>query len=176
MARYTSPLNNIKVASPCSANWDEMYGTERKRLCGDCNMNVYNLSAMTRAEAESLIMNAEGRVCARFYRRTDGTVITKDCPVGWRAAKQRMRKIWGAVASVLLAFMAGIGFTSLFGREESPMVMGAVAVERPVEEYPTMGGIEPLMGNVAIDDPYVMGEVEPDNANMTMGKVAIDDK
>ena len=54
MARFTSPLNNVRVASPCSANWDEMYGTDRKRLCSQCDMNVYNLSAMTREEAESL--------------------------------------------------------------------------------------------------------------------------
>ena len=53
MAKFESPLNNIKIASPCSANWDEMYGNERKRFCGDCKLNVYNLSGMSRDEAET---------------------------------------------------------------------------------------------------------------------------
>jgi hypothetical protein len=173
MARFTSPLNNIKVASPCSANWDEMYGTERKRHCGDCNMNVYNLSAMTKIEAERLIMNTEGRLCARFYRRPDGTILTKDCPVGLRAAKQKVLKIWTAAASLVIAFLAGIGITSLFGREEAPVIMGDIKIERPATPVePSMGGIEPMMGNVAIDDPYVKGEEEPVNANMVMGRVA----
>jgi hypothetical protein len=133
-----------------------MYGTDRKRLCGDCNMNVYNLSAMTKLEAERLIMNAEGRLCARFYRRPDGTVLTKDCPVGWKAARQRVVKIWGAVASLLLAFLAGLGITSLFGRRENPVVMGEMTIERPVEEPMTMGAVVPQqleeMGDVSYSE------------------------
>ena len=66
-----------------------MYGDDRKRFCGDCKLNVYNLSGMSREEAEALIMNAEGRLCVRFYKRRDGSVITGDCPVGWARVKQR---------------------------------------------------------------------------------------
>ena len=73
MSRYKSPLDNIKIASPCSANWSQMYGNDRMRFCGDCKLNVYNLSGMTRNEAENLIMNAEGRLCVRFSAsRRDG--------------------------------------------------------------------------------------------------------
>lgn len=165
MARFTSPLHNIKVAKPCSESWDEMYGTDRKRMCGKCDLNVYNLSAMTRAEAEQLIMNTEGRLCARFYRRPDGTVITKDCPVGLAAAKKKVRKFWTATASLAMALFAGIGLASLGNEEESPAVMGEmVPVERPYGE--------PLMGNVAIDDDYVMGAVAPDDREV-VGKVRV---
>ena len=87
MSRFESPLNNIRIASPCSANWDEMYGNDRMRHCGQCKLNVYNLSGMTRQEAEALVTYAEGRLCVRFYRRTDGTVITENCPVGWARVK-----------------------------------------------------------------------------------------
>jgi hypothetical protein len=72
MAKFTNPLANVRVASPCPANWDEMVGDERKRFCGQCKLNVYNLSGMPRDEAENLLLNAEGRLCVRFYRRTDG--------------------------------------------------------------------------------------------------------
>ena len=72
-AKFSSPLNNIKIASPCSQDWDAMIGSERKRYCGDCKLNVYNLSGMSRTEAENLLSNSEGRLCVRFYRRADGT-------------------------------------------------------------------------------------------------------
>ena len=87
MSNLNSPLKDVRIASPCSADWDKMYGDDRKRFCGDCKLNVYNLSGMTREEAEGLIMRAEGRLCVRFYKRRDGTVITQDCPVGWERVK-----------------------------------------------------------------------------------------
>ena len=76
MAKFTNPLDSIKVASPCSADWDAMIGNNRQRHCGDCKLDVYNLSGMTKRDAENLIMNSEGRLCARFFRRADGTVTT----------------------------------------------------------------------------------------------------
>ncbi len=62
MNKFTSPLDNIKVASPCSQDWNAMFGTDRKRFCGDCKLNVYNLSGMTKKEAERLLADSEGRV------------------------------------------------------------------------------------------------------------------
>ena len=82
MTRNKFELDRIAVASPCSVAWDEMEGDDRVRFCDRCSLNVYNISAMTKAEAESVITNTEGRVCARFYRRADGTILTQDCPVG----------------------------------------------------------------------------------------------
>ena len=85
---FVNSIDDIRIASPCRSDWNEMYGDDRQRFCGECKLNVYNLSGMTRDDAETLVMNAEGQVCVRFFRRQDGTVITKDCPVGWRAVKQ----------------------------------------------------------------------------------------
>src|SRR5688500_3609243 len=53
-------LENIRVATPCRADWKLMTGDERTRHCGDCKKNVYNLSNMTRDEAEALILEKEG--------------------------------------------------------------------------------------------------------------------
>jgi len=52
MKKFTNPLDNVRVASRCSADWNEMYGSERKCFCADCKLNVYNLSDMTRDQAE----------------------------------------------------------------------------------------------------------------------------
>ena len=108
MSKYTNPLDNIKIAAPCSADWNEMYGDERKRFCGECKLNVYNLSKMTRAEAENFLINAEGRVCLRIYRRDDGTVLTQNCPVGWLAVKKKVSRTATAAFALIAGFFSGI--------------------------------------------------------------------
>ena len=57
-----------------------MEGDEWVRHCGECRLNVYNVSAMTEEKALELIAEREGRLCVRFYQRHDGTVLTEDCP------------------------------------------------------------------------------------------------
>ncbi len=160
MSKFDSPLNNIRVASPCKADWDTMYGDERKRFCGDCKLNVYNLSGMTRDEAEALIMNAEGRVCVRFFRRADGTVITQDCPVGWAKVRQRTSLILAAGFSMVMALFTGVLFASIFGREStSGATVGVLAMPTPTPMPPTMGAVsireikgKPTMGDIAVPD------------------------
>jgi hypothetical protein len=110
MARFTSKLNNVRVAAPCPADWDSMYGNERVRFCEQCQLNVYNLSEMPRAEAEELIGRAEGRLCVRYYRRNDGSILTQNCPVGLRRLKRRLSRVATAVGSSVLSFLAGVGF------------------------------------------------------------------
>jgi hypothetical protein len=114
MRNFTHPLDDIKIASPCSADWNEMYGNDRKRFCGDCKLNVYNLSDMTRDEAENLLMISEGRLCVRFFRRDDGTILTKNCPVGWQATKQRASRIAVAATSMLFSFFSSFGIARMF--------------------------------------------------------------
>ena len=147
MSNFDNPLKNIRIASPCSANWDEMYGNERKRFCGDCQLNVYNLSGMGRKEAEDLILNSEGRLCVRFYRRPDGSIITQDCPVGWAKIKQRVSAVATAVFSLLIGLFSGLFFVSVFAGPERNAVMGTipvtpVATPEPTPEYQhTMGAV-----------------------------------
>jgi hypothetical protein len=109
MSRFNNPLASVSVATPCPAEWNNMAGGDRVRFCNQCELNVYNLSAMTRAEAEALITRTEGRLCVRFYRRNDGSIITQDCPVGLRALRRRAAGIRKAIASTALGFLAGLG-------------------------------------------------------------------
>ena len=108
MSRFYSPLDNVRVAAPCNADWEQMIGNERARFCGQCNLNVYNLSSMTRSEAESFIAKNEGRLCVRYYRRADGSVITENCPVGLRAIRRKMSYLARAMISAVLSFLAGV--------------------------------------------------------------------
>lgn len=101
-------LDNLRIASPCSVGWEQMTGDERIRLCQLCDLHVYNISEMSRKEAASLIARREGRICARLFRRTDGTIITRDCPVGLRAIRRRLTKTATAVFATIMALCASV--------------------------------------------------------------------
>ncbi|HMJ09235.1 MAG TPA: hypothetical protein VK468_09530, partial [Pyrinomonadaceae bacterium] len=83
-------INKVRVASPCSVGWESMSGNDRVRTCDSCRLNIYNTAEMTAAEVASLIQNHKGRLCIRLRRRADGTLITKDCPVGVRHYHRRL--------------------------------------------------------------------------------------
>jgi carboxypeptidase family protein len=101
-------LENIRIASPCSADWEQMPGDDRVRHCQACNLNVYNLTAFTEQEIRELVANRQGRLCGRIYQRRDGTALTQNCPVGMRAVARRISRIAGAVFTVLAgSFIAG---------------------------------------------------------------------
>ena len=159
MARFTNRLDNIRVAAPCSADWDSMFGNERVRLCEQCHLNVYNLSEMSRVEADRLINQTEGRVCVRFYRRRDGSILAQNCPVGLRAIKRRLSRVATVVASFILSLMAGVGFYRLADK---------LVWFRPH----VMGGLAPADGNRPLP-PRVQGEVvvSPSPEEIVMGKL-----
>ena len=90
-----------------------MQGDDRVRYCELCNLQVYNIAAMTQREAASLISGTEGRLCARLYRRADGTVITKDCPIGLRAIRRRAARMTAAAFAALVTLA-----TSVFGQKQ----------------------------------------------------------
>jgi hypothetical protein len=123
----TSPLDSIRIASPCPVRWEDMPGDERVRACAVCGLHVYNLSAMPRAAAESLVREKEGRLCVRLYRREDGRVMVQDCLMPVRAAARfvALRTIGlalglsGALAGAAAA-ISGIGALSIPSRGRSP--------------------------------------------------------
>lgn len=162
MSRFNNPLDHISVAAPCPADWDGMVGSDRVHYCGQCKLNVYNLSEMTRKEAEALIEGTEGRLCVRFYRRADGTIINRNCPVGLSALKRRLSRIGTAVMSALLGFFGGLGFNAGLSGQDGPTpyelrhatigTMVAPAPERvrvKVVETPTVYEGEMTVGRLA---------------------------
>ncbi len=106
-------LENIRIASPCHASWEAMQGDEQQRFCSACNKHVYNLSAMTREDAEKLLASGQ-QICGRFYRRADGTILTEDCPVGLRAKAQRIRRRWS------VAIAGALGLSTMFAQSKLP--------------------------------------------------------
>lgn len=137
-------LDQVRIATPCAAKWDEMVGDDRKRFCLSCEKNVFNLSALSREEAEQFLLeHASGDVCVRFYQRADGTIMTSDCAVGVKR-KRRKKTALAVVGAGALALGA---FTSLAQRPR--VAMGGMS-PMPIAERPTdpggqwaAGGLEP---------------------------------
>jgi hypothetical protein len=162
MSKLTSPLDHLKIAAPCPADWDQMFSfeDERVRFCSQCNLNVYNLSNMSRQEAEDLITKTEGRLCVRFYRRADGSVLTQNCPVGLKALKRRVAWVAQVILGMVLSFVSGLGlYIFHLGRKPFPPLetgqffqaaeIGGMVV-RPISEvHPQVG--EPRLGKVKIE-------------------------
>ncbi len=156
-------LADIKVASPCHASWDTMKGDERARFCGLCRKNVYNLSEMTRQEAENLLQEKEGKLCVRYYQRSDGTVLTKNCPVGVAVVRRALltRAVSASALLVTVVALFGKNLSDSFSSHQRTMgdvipapreVTGSVATIAPPK-------VEPTMGMVArVPEPVIIGE------------------
>lgn len=97
----------VRIARPCSEKWEDMKGDERVRFCARCQLNVFNVKALSETDARALLFKARGRVCGRVYQRPDGTVLTSDCPTG--LAKVRRRAL-AAVTMAVAMVLAVVGF------------------------------------------------------------------
>lgn len=103
MSEAEELLKRVTVASPCPASWRRMTGDERVRFCAECGLNVYNLSEMSAEAAADFVRRREGRLCIRYFRRADGSMLTKDCPIGLARVRQRIAAIAGILFGALLA-------------------------------------------------------------------------
>lgn len=143
-----------------------MEGGGRVRFCRLCSLNVYDLSGMTAAEAEALLTKTEGRLCGRITRRADGTVLTKDCPVGVRALRRRATRAAGAAFAALLS-LCSLAFGQAKTQKLSCEGGGGVKVERKDSKK---GGAKPetaTLSGVVLD---------PNDARVPAGEVVLTDE
>jgi hypothetical protein len=154
-------LNRLRIASPCPTTWEQMAGDDRVRFCDLCNLHVYNIGRMTRKEAEALIASSEGRICARLYRRTDGTIITRDCPVGLRAMRRHVAKVAGAVFALLVSLCSTIAGQK---PKDKSSCQQQVKITREISKAPTETGA--LAGII----------VDPMGATVLGAKISIVDR
>lgn len=162
-------LKNIRIASPCNQSWAKMTGDEKSRFCQLCELNVYNLSGMTKQEAESFLSQKEGRVCVRYFQREDGTILTKDCPVGIELKHKRRTRIirqsikGGIAASVLIATAIGTFTHQVNANNKNEPLMGAVPIHQEVAGgmfIPPKVDNKEIMGDIAEPSPPEK-QVEP---------------
>ncbi len=97
----SAQLNNIRLAAPCNKDWNGMPGDDRIRFCDSCSKSVYNISDMTKKEAEKFLLENGVSKCMRIFRRSDGTIINDNCPVGLRKIRNAYRWVATVVASAV---------------------------------------------------------------------------
>lgn len=132
-------MKRTSLASPCSARWDEMTGDEKARHCSQCKLDVLNAESMTDEEVTQAIMSlvAGKRVCMRIFRRADGTILTKDCPIGARKIKERLRTAAGWLAGGLSILLASAAAAQSKGgdcdpkKKEKPLWHSQVTADAP---------------------------------------------
>lgn len=164
MPRPSIPLEVIHIATPCPADWDAMRGDERVRFCKHCSLHVYNLSGMTRDAAEQLVAEKEGRLCVRFYRREDGTVLTEDCENAWQRTAKRVRRLATAAATFAIwAVVTPLGL-SRHVKAASTNESNVPATVQPTAPPPQ--GVA-IMGDIIAPQPPqpppppIMGRIRP---------------
>ena len=162
MPEDISLLENVRIAAPCPANWHEMVGGDRVRYCRSCEKNVYNLSEMSRTDAEKLLQTHEGRLCVRYYRRTDGTIMTNNCPIGLRTIRKVYLKT-AASAAALFGVLFG-GIASMGARKQEPQpqpeaVAGGISLTPPPIPVPPKQK-DPELGR------FTAGDIAPPHYKM----------
>ncbi|HTL29613.1 MAG TPA: hypothetical protein VL282_10335, partial [Tepidisphaeraceae bacterium] len=135
-------------------------------------LNVYNLSDMTRDEAEQLVSSREGRLCVRYCQRTDGGVVTRDCKGGLRKRAVIAATI---AASASIAFLAaalsaaGMSFgPSRYPSDSSdpadptpPRGWSRLFTPPPVVNQERLGKVAITCRIAPVERPVKMGEIAP---------------
>lgn len=137
-------LEDIRIASPCPADWNQMVGDDKSRFCKQCEKNVYNLSAMTREEAELLVLSKEGNLCVQLWKRADGTVITADCPVGLRRKRMRLAAVIAVGSGLATSALAVFALFATAGEPPPPPVPSA-PIPYVMTETPPTPTVEPVV-------------------------------
>jgi hypothetical protein len=66
----------IAITKPCPADWSQMTGDDRQRLCAQCNKHVHNLSALTPRELQHFVDRHDGTECIGYELHPDGSILT----------------------------------------------------------------------------------------------------
>lgn len=126
VSEQSDRLSNIRLAAPCNKDWNNMEGDERVRFCNACEKSVYNISDMSRKDAEEFLRENGVSKCMRIFRRTDGTIVNDNCPVGLRKIRDGFR--WAA-ACVTWAISCSFAVTAAFAQSTQEALIKQLAPE-----------------------------------------------
>lgn len=102
MSDLMPDLDSIVIENPCKVDWNSMTGDEKTRFCGQCKLNVHNISEMEDEEIRELFKTSSDsnskQLCLRMYKRPDGTVVRRNCQFKVRQLKKALHR---SVASIV---------------------------------------------------------------------------
>lgn len=137
MSNQLRSLDRITIPKPCDADWNSMTGNDQVRFCEHCNLQVNNLSNMTRLEAMRLVARSKGRLCVRYIQRMDGGVLTKGVPEKLHRISRRVSRIAAGAFTATLSLTSAAAQTSLRSTSELLPRDSAIAKMVPKREQST---------------------------------------
>ena len=159
---------DVPIESPCSADWNAMDGSDKRRFCASCTLHVHDLPAMTRDEAETLL-DDEGDLCVRDGVDTQGEIA-------FRPAKRLRRGLLGAIVGLgmLVATPASgcaertpaLNSTPVTSNDASSLIGKVVSIVRQAvfdEETPQ---------DDRIIEQVLLGGMRVERSEPKMGKIA----
>ena len=102
-------------------------------------------------------------MCVRLFKREDGTVLTRDCPVGAKTRRRRRAAV-AAVGGGLMAAATALGVSS------QRVTMGAAPREGTTGIPYVMGSVMEVKGDIA---PPVTPNADPPGNHWAMGVAPI---
>lgn len=130
----------LHIPEPCSADWAEMTGDEKRKFCDACAKHVHDLSAMTLREAEEVLQSdrESGHLCVRYAYDAQGDVKFQTRRVLASAPASQLRgavRLTAAAAAMLMV----TGISELMSATQA-------LAQTPPNQPPPMiaGGIAPL--------------------------------
>jgi hypothetical protein len=145
----SNKLDQIQIPKPCPSDWEEMTGNDRIRYCEECKKHVYNLSKMSRREAEALIATRRGNLCARIVRQPDGSILTEEITPSIHQGIFRASPVASAVVTAVLTISSsGFAQTPVLMGKPIPTVTKEAGSKKPNNEPQTGAGIASIAGVV----------------------------
>ena len=126
-------IDNVRVGSPCTEDWDNMHGNDQVRMCDHCVKEVNNLSEFTRKQAKRLVRASDGNICIRYYEHP----VTKQ-PLFAAQFHQITRRAPSIAAGVVGATLSLSALSYAQGGTVS--TQRAISVEKTVAVEPELAG------------------------------------
>jgi hypothetical protein len=105
-------LKNLTIPSPCSTDWNSMKGNDQVRFCEHCDLSVFNLSTMTRHQAERLVTRSNGRLCVQFVADPNGKPLFAEAGQKLYRISRRASRIAAGAFTAALSVSSAVANTS----------------------------------------------------------------
>lgn len=160
----------LKIASPCHENFDDMQGAGAKRFCDSCSKHVTNLSDMTKNDADKFLKESAGTsVCVRYQvNRTGEVVFGRPAPDRVQRQIHGARKMLAAAALVMIPLLSACESEPADCQRTTPESTLIQSERAILEKLASVGfEVDAILDYINPFDPYeemVMGEmamVEP---------------
>lgn len=144
-----------------------MTGNDQVRFCRHCELDVQDLSKMTRAAAIRLVLRSRGRLCLRIHRNSAGDVITR--PIGQKfhtISRRTSRIAAGAFTAVMSVSTAAYAQSASTGtpKERAQVTTTAARCADP-------GSQSCLTGTVSDPNDAVFPEMDVSITNEQTGQI-----